>query len=152
MCDYSLMGLPNRLAVEGEALIVHRFETGCIGLTAASDIHNRDKVEPAGILDKVKSFFTTPVPDQRCAVCIPPGARLLIRDIAVALQKDLALQTDAQMAEFTQMNTSGFRDAIRFANGVVVLMQRLNPGQRVTVLSLAPEEELQLPLRQLVGV
>lgn len=27
MCDYSLMGLPNRLAVEGETLAVHRYRT-----------------------------------------------------------------------------------------------------------------------------
>jgi len=25
MCDYSLAGIPNRLAVEGEQLVVHRF-------------------------------------------------------------------------------------------------------------------------------
>jgi hypothetical protein len=28
MCDYSLEGLPNRLAVRGEQLVTHRFVTG----------------------------------------------------------------------------------------------------------------------------
>jgi hypothetical protein len=28
MCDYSLAGVPNRLAVEGEELVVHRFPNG----------------------------------------------------------------------------------------------------------------------------
>ncbi len=28
MCDYSLMSIPNRLASEGEELVVHWFETG----------------------------------------------------------------------------------------------------------------------------
>ena len=28
MCDYSLQGLPNRLAVEGEKLVTHRFPLG----------------------------------------------------------------------------------------------------------------------------
>jgi len=31
MCDYSLMSIPNRLAVEGENLIAHRFTTGTMG-------------------------------------------------------------------------------------------------------------------------
>jgi len=34
MCDYSLHGLDNRLAEEGEVLIVHRFYTGSKGLTS----------------------------------------------------------------------------------------------------------------------
>ena len=36
MCDYSLMSLPNRLAVCGDELIVHRFELGAIGLASAA--------------------------------------------------------------------------------------------------------------------
>ena len=31
MCDYSLMGLPNRLAKEGETLILIQFQTGTSG-------------------------------------------------------------------------------------------------------------------------
>ena len=30
MCDYSLMAIPNRLAVSGEDLVVHRFEAGSV--------------------------------------------------------------------------------------------------------------------------
>jgi hypothetical protein len=33
MCDYSLAGIPNRLAAEGEHLVVYRFSTGARGLT-----------------------------------------------------------------------------------------------------------------------
>src|SRR6516164_7099987 len=36
MCDYSLAGLPNRLAVEGEQLLVYRFTTGAMGLASSS--------------------------------------------------------------------------------------------------------------------
>jgi hypothetical protein len=32
MCDYSLMGIRNRLAVEGEELVTSRFSTGSVGL------------------------------------------------------------------------------------------------------------------------
>jgi len=38
MCDYSLQGLPNRLAIEGEELVVHRFTTGAIGLAARKEL------------------------------------------------------------------------------------------------------------------
>ena len=34
MCDYSLQGLPNRLAGEGEQLVTHRFPTQSIGLAS----------------------------------------------------------------------------------------------------------------------
>jgi len=34
MCDYSLHGIKNRLAEEGEVLVVHRFHTGSKGLTS----------------------------------------------------------------------------------------------------------------------
>jgi len=34
MCDYSLAGNPNRLAVEGEELVVHPFPTGALGLAS----------------------------------------------------------------------------------------------------------------------
>src|SRR5258705_12544175 len=41
MCDYSLHGLPNRLAQEGEDLVAHRFPTGAIGLTAPAELERR---------------------------------------------------------------------------------------------------------------
>ena len=34
MCDYSLCGIPNRLAVESEELVVYRFSTGSIGMAS----------------------------------------------------------------------------------------------------------------------
>jgi hypothetical protein len=37
MCDYSLAGIPSRLAVEGEELIVFHFPTGARGLTSGYD-------------------------------------------------------------------------------------------------------------------
>ena len=46
MCDYSLAGLPNRLAVEGEQLVVHRFQTGAMGL-APSGLELRQFLIPS---------------------------------------------------------------------------------------------------------
>ena len=71
MCDYSLTGIANRLAVEGEELVVQRFRTGSVGLASS----------PSRWL----SF------EQTCAVCVPPGARLMLHDIPERLQHDLAV-------------------------------------------------------------
>ena len=38
MCDYSLANVPNRLAVEGEQLVLHRFSGGSIGLTSPAEL------------------------------------------------------------------------------------------------------------------
>ena len=63
MCDYSLAGIPNRLATEGEQLMVYRFSTGARGLTSPNA--------------SLWRFWSKQTP----AVCVPPGARLLLNDI-----------------------------------------------------------------------
>jgi hypothetical protein len=75
---------------------------------------------------------------QTAAVCVPPGARLLLRDIP----KDLQRQFDVQACEkvtFVQLSAEAYqyRDAVRFRNGREVLLQRLRCGQQVEVLSLS---------------
>lgn len=37
MCDYSLMVVRNRLAIEGEELVAHGFQSGTTGLVSCSD-------------------------------------------------------------------------------------------------------------------
>ena len=115
MCDYSLAGIPNRLAVEGEQLVVHRFSTGSLGLASPC----------SSLLSK-----ETP------AVCIPPGARLRLRDIPQALR--LGLNATEEVT-FVQLSAEAYqyRDAVRFQNGREILLQRLGCGQQVEVLSLA---------------
>jgi hypothetical protein len=38
MCDCALMGVPNRIAVEGEQLVVHRFRNGLLGLAVPDNL------------------------------------------------------------------------------------------------------------------
>ena len=77
MCDYSLMGVPNRLARQGEELMVHRFYTGSIGLASPDDLARIAAVRASrDFWAKVKDFFSLPEREAVCAVCIPPGARL----------------------------------------------------------------------------
>ena len=121
MCDYSLAGIPSRLAVEGEQLVVHRFSTGSLGLAS-----------PCPSLSRLWSAKQTP------AVCIPPGARLLLRDIPKGLQQQFGVRGTEEVA-FVQLSATPyqFRDAVRFNNGRDILLQQLQRGQQVEVLSLS---------------
>ncbi len=121
MCDYSLAGLPSRLAVEGEQLVVHRFPTGSLGLAS-----------PCPSVSQWWSAKQTP------AVCIPPGAQFLLRDIPKGLQQQFGVRGTEEVA-FVQLSATAyqFRDAVRFNNGREILLQQLQCGQRVEVLSLS---------------
>ena len=125
MCDYSLAGLPNRLAAEGEQLVVHRFSMGAQGL--------------APLCPGLKQLL---FPASTPAVCVPPGARLLLRDIPVYLQQRLAVG-EVEEVIFVQQSAEAYtyRDAVRFANGREILLQHLHCGQRVNVVSLSGAEE-----------
>ena len=144
MCDYSLMALPNRLAVCGDELVVHRFELGSLGLATAVEVlrrANEQKTSPdLTFFEKLKKWFYPPVPPQCTAVCVPPGARLLLRDVPDKMQQLFCLYSSVQEVTFTQIGTAGFRDAVRFANGKELLLQRLQEGQRVRVIALSAEE------------
>jgi hypothetical protein len=75
------------------------------------------------------------------AVCVPPGARLVLRDIPKSLQRELNIgeTEEVQFVETTaEVNT--YRDAVRFQNCRQALLQQLREGQRVHVLSVAVEE------------
>ncbi|HLH41495.1 MAG TPA: hypothetical protein VKV74_00815 [Bryobacteraceae bacterium] len=135
MCDYSLAAMQTRLAVEGEELSVYRFPSGSLGLTSPAELE-RCKPELRGW----RSWFN---PRQApCAVCIPPGARLLLFDIPKRLQQQRGLGPSEQVT-FIQTNaTPGrHRDGVRFRNNQEILLQHLAEGQRVVVLSLASQED-----------
>jgi hypothetical protein len=143
MCDYSLMGVPNRLAVEGEVLVVHRFETGTLGLASPSDLLAAASAarRPASLRERMKSFFGLTETDTPPAVCVPPGARLMVHDIPISLQHALGIGA-VEVATFTQIAASGIhRDAIRFVHGRQIRLQDLCEGQRMRVLDLSCAED-----------
>jgi hypothetical protein len=127
MCDYSLAHFPNRLAVEGEQLVVHRFATGTLGMAPAR-----------ASLTQVLSPNSVP------AVCVPPGARLLLQDIPERLQQVLNVGAVEEVT-FVEQSAEAFRyrDAMRFANGREILLQQLAFGQRAQVLSLSSADSEQ---------
>ena len=65
MCDYSLCGIPNRLAAEGEELVVHKFSTGSMGLASPADLQ-----VPVAKAEAKKSFWQT---RERLFRARPPG-------------------------------------------------------------------------------
>jgi hypothetical protein len=145
MCDYSLMAVPSRLAVSGDELVVHRFDAKSMGLAAACEVRRATEVKLAGsngFRARLRSFLRPSKAPIR-TVCIPPGARVLIRDIPTELQRECGIMETAEEAVFTQISAAEdtFRDAVRFQNGVVVLLQRLHQGQSVRVLDLSSAEQ-----------
>jgi len=146
MCDYSLIAIPNRLAVSGEELVVHKFEEGAVGTASPPDLRIRQeyrRVQPHGFWPRLKEVLDPPSPPAIPAICIPPGARLLVRDIPAQLQRECGLESTVEEAVFTQTTAAvnTFRDALRFHARMEVLLQRFAEGQRVRVLDLSSAEE-----------
>jgi hypothetical protein len=143
MCDYSLHGIPNRLAVEGDELVVHRFETSTIGLCAACELDRPSLAPPAGVWGRLKQFFEAPVLHRVSAVCVPPGARLILKGIPKHLQREWAVGEEEKVV-FTQITAASnvHRDALRLPNGREILLQHIREGLRVQVASLGGGSEM----------
>ena len=153
MCDYSLMAVPNRLAVEGEDLVAHRFPTGSMGLASPADLRrlaDPKQAQPRGWWSDLRNFFSPPVRQAAPAVCIPPGARLWLGDIPERLQKEMHVGAEEQVT-FTQISAAvnSYRDAVRFSNGRQVRLQELKEGQRVRVLDLSLAEAFEPVMEEL---
>jgi hypothetical protein len=150
MCDYSLMGVPNRLANEGEDLIVCRFSTGTIGLTEAPSPATCPSVAAKRrIWSRIWDFVAAAeVHPSAVAVCIPPGTRLLLGDIAEDLRRTHNIGSVEEVT-FTQLSAAEntHRDAIRLLNGKQISLQQLRAGQRVRVLQLTLPEEVMASAR-----
>jgi hypothetical protein len=141
MCDYSLFQFPNRLAQDGETLVAHRFSSGCIGFVANTSgqtsflkrtwlQRNWASLKPW--------FFPRHVRSGVVAVCIPPGSELRVQTLPNEFRKQYGLDAD-EVVLFTQLSLKDFthRDGLRFRTGADISLQRLTPGQRVTVMSLS---------------
>lgn len=148
MCDYSLCGLPNRLAVEGEELKLHRFATGSMGMVSPrelSEAANKNLIGTGpGLWNRIRRAFDsrplrflTPRP-REVVVCMPPGADLLLKGIPVRLQQRYKIgETEAVTFIQTTAAINTYRDAVQFRNGRIVSLQDLPSGARVEVLSMS---------------
>ena len=143
MCDYSLHGMPNRLAEEGEVLVVHRFLTGSKGLTSPEYLKPTEKrseqPKPKGLM----AIFTRKcaAPSSVCVVCIPDGAKLVLHGISPTLQRTHGF-SPSEAVTFRQLapDAHAYRDAVEFKNGVRVRLQELEEGQNIEVWALSSEK------------
>ena len=146
MCDYSLMMVRSRLAVEEEELVAHRFQSGSVGLVSCPDFNAWLNRRPIGFWQRLKSWFSADE-EPAAVVCIPPGAQLLVVGISRSLQKQFDLR-ESEEVTFTQTSAEPrwHRDALCFDNGSILLLGFLPEGQRLRVLRLASREDAE-PLR-----
>jgi hypothetical protein len=142
MCDYSLMMIPNRLAIEGEDLIAHRFKAGSTGMVSCCDFDKSTTRLKKGWWQRLRDTFSSesePSP----VVCVPPGARLQLNGLAEPLKAHFHVGSCEEVV-FTQISgeTSQHRDALYFSNGATILLQLLPEGQRLKVLKLSSSEDI----------
>ena len=127
MCDYSLELYRSRPAVQEEQYTLRRFPSGTMGFTAGYDCDT--------------------------AVCMPADAHLRLEGIGETVQRafDVGPVEEVVMIRF-EVIAHAHRDAVRFANGKEVLLQRLNAGittEMVSAISDLTDVETR-PSRELV--
>ena len=87
MCDYSAEGAKRRDAVVGDQLVTARISQHTVGLVSKDD--------------------------PTMAVCLKPGAQLIVSDIPQALQQQWGVGA-VERAVFDQKVDGGFRDGVLF--------------------------------------
>jgi hypothetical protein len=112
MCDYSLEAYQSRPAAIGEKLTLGRFASGSMGFASGA------------VCDT--------------AVCILPESKLLLEGIGESMQADLGVGA-VEEAVLTRLPGGLYKDAVRFSNGAEVLLQRLNCGLTVVVMTQGAE-------------
>ncbi len=142
MCDYSLLAIQNRLADEGEDLVLHKFETGSLGFASVRDLELRAgrKRREDSFWSAVKDWVSGGSSATVLAVCVPPGAQILLKDAPRSVQKSLRIRP-SEVVVFCEISSRSYsyRDALIFADGTPVLLQDLAEGIHAVVLSLSPD-------------
>ena len=120
MCDYSLHGVASRPARLGEVLTTTSFNVGTRG-------------------------FSSPE-DAKVAVCVMPGTELAFeRDVTWDHPFSfLRRKPTGRLVRFRQVNAHDpyvHHDAIEFPDGRTVLLTKLRPGQRATVVQLPVQRD-----------
>jgi len=122
MCDYSLHLVASRPAKVGDRLVTTEF---------------------AGSLTRGFSAVGEP----KVAVCLLPGTELAFEkpveyepEFYLFWKRPKIAQTVAQFRQLRRRQIAVHRDALQFPSGQTVLLTRLYPGQRATVLQLPANE------------
>ena len=129
MCDYSLHAIASRPAKLGDELVTTEFANSITrGFSAVAEPH--------------------------VAVCLLAGTEIAFEADAeydhpfARLMPNFRFgRLDEKVARFRRVNAGSHshHDALEFANGRVVLLTRLRPGQRATVLQLPAQRTVGAP-------
>src|SRR5437867_2534149 len=125
MCDYSLHTVASRPARTGDKLVTSKF-FGAIS----------------------QGFVARGEPD--VAICVLPGTELVFDKDVKRRSFLFAKNIGMKIAIFRQINIdipAMHHDALEFADGTIILLDRLCLGQHATVLQLPVPEHSDLPIR-----
>lgn len=123
MCDYSLEAYHSRPARAGESVTTHRFPSGSLGFVNA---------ENTGV-----------------AICMACDTKLELENLPANIQSTCGVK-DTEAVTFVQLDTSPYRDGVRFDNGKSVTLQQLGAGVVANVLDIltTPTELANAPVRE----
>ena len=142
MCDYSLYSVQNRLAEDGEELVLHRFETSTLGFVSASDLVNWEcaRKSDSGFWSTMREWLLPRQTRRLPAVCIPPGTLLQLSEVPVDTQAFLSIGS-SEIVTFDEISSRSYsyRDALCLSDGTRVLLQDLPAGIHALVLPASPE-------------
>ncbi len=127
MCDYSLQGVASRPARLGEVLTTTSFNSWTRGFASSHD--------------------------SKTAVCVMPGTELAFEhDVAWDRPFSFVRRSPTgKLVRFRQVNAHDHHvhhDAIEFPDGRTVLLTKLWPGQRATVVQLPVRPQATTSARQ----
>ncbi len=165
--DYSLIKIRNRLADEGEELVVHRFGGGIARMVARADFEywlrrasTVEEEQSRGLWESIKNYFTgfltyygsvdkvrTAGDEPGPVVAIPPEALLRVFDVPAAWQEQYQLAA-CEDALFLELPQPIFRCGLCFGNGIIVPLGMLPEGQKIKVLRRSWIESLEPELIQ----
>jgi len=145
VCDYSLYAVRQRLACQGDELVTFRFDTGSLGFVSVCDAEKQKESahgrrEPwRRMLDWLRLGM-----GRRCdatAVCMPPGARIEL-EITAPVARAIGVPAGRCEAVFDEISAESFmyRDALRFGDGRMFLLQSLPEGIHGKVLTLGSND------------
>jgi len=143
MNDDSLYEPRNRLALEGEQLVLHSVSNGTMDLVSVADFRYcdltlrqpRKRTFVQRILHSFESVADASHPVT--TVFVPSGAYLILKGIPTSLQQRYGLEEEEGAVFLRCDSRDGTGGELRFNNGALVQLQELGIGQLMEVLSLA---------------
>jgi hypothetical protein len=149
MCDYSLYAIPNRLAEDGEQVVLHRFGTGSIGFASIHDVPQQSRAPVStwrSLRSALKTFLLPRMSPSVPAVCMPPGTCLAVSKVPDEVKRVHGLHS-GDMVTVTEITSHSYsyRDGLVLPNGKCVLLQELPEGIEALVLFTALEEAIEIP-------